>query len=119
MPKVLLAWLGQTDLDCSTGKKSGPGPTASVLDVRTFDAVVLLSNYDERESRTFSEWLKKRSGTPIHLRPEALEDPTDFHEIVAAVDRAIEFTHDEFDAEVDLAIHISPGTPSRMPPRRM
>lgn len=112
VPKVLLAWLGQTDLDCSTGKKPGAGPTASVLDARTFDAVVLLSNYDEGESRAYSEWLEERGGPPIHLRHETLDDPTDFHEIVAAVERAIEFTHAEFGEGADLTIHISPGTPS-------
>ncbi len=112
MPKILLAWLGRTDLDCSTGKRPGAGPTASVLDARTFDAVVLLSNYDEGESREYSEWLEDRGGSPIHLRIETLDDPTDFHEIVAAVERAIEFTHAEFGKEADLAAHISPGTPS-------
>ena len=42
VPTVLLAWLGQANLDCAAGKKKGPCLTPSVLAARSFDALVLL-----------------------------------------------------------------------------
>lgn len=112
MAKVLLAWLGQADLDCSTGKKKGPGPTASVVAARSFDALVLLSNYKSGESRAYVKWLEERGAPPVHLRPEDLGDPTDYSDIHNAVVRAIDFVSKEFGTGANLAIHISPGTPA-------
>ncbi len=112
MSTVLLAWLGRTDLDCSTGKKSGPGPTASVVEARPFDALVLLSNYKLEESRSYVEWLEGRGAPPIHLRPEQLEDPTDYSGIHDAAVGAATFVSEELGADANLAIHLSPGTPA-------
>ncbi len=112
MTSILLAWIGRTDLDCSTGKRSGPGPTASVVAVRRFDALVLLSNYNVSESRDFAKWLEREGAPPVHLLPQELDDPTDYHGIVDAVDRAMEFTEEEFGADANIAMHISPGTPA-------
>ncbi len=64
-----------------------------------------------RTGRSFDRLVE--SGAPsIHLRTEVLSDPTDYGAIHAAVVRAFDFTRDEFGADADLAVHVSPGTPA-------
>ena len=49
MRKVLVAWIGKADLRApAESDQFGIGPIAQALDVRTFDAAFLLSDYDER-----------------------------------------------------------------------
>lgn len=112
-PIILLAWLGRTDLECAKSPKpNSPGPTASVVDARTFDAVVLLSNYPEAEEAHYRDWLTKRGAPRVDIVHEALADPTDYSGIHNAVLRCMEFVVREFGDDVELAIHISPGTPA-------
>lgn len=112
MPTILLAWLGQTDLDCMAGKKKGAGPTASVVAVRSFDALVLLSNYELTKSEKYVEWLLARGAPPIDFRHIPLDDPTDYSAIHNAVIEVFERIEGEFGPSADLVIHISPGTPA-------
>ena len=112
MPAVLLAWIGQTDLDCATGRKAGPGPVGSAVAARAFDALVLLSNYAEAQNRTCLDWLAARRAPPVHLRTERLDDPTDYGAIHAAAARALEFARATFGTDADLSVHLSPGTPA-------
>ncbi len=109
---MLLAWIGQTDLDCASGDRTGRGPIGSVVAARPFDALVLLSNYPATQNAAFVDWLVGAGAPPVHLRPEVLPDPTDYGAIHAAVVRAFHFTRDEFGADADLAVHVSPGTPA-------
>ena len=112
MPAVLLAWIGQTDLDCADGRKAGPGPVGSAVAARAFDALVLLSNYAEAQNRACLDRLAARGAPPVHLRTERLDDPTDYGAIHAAAVRALEFARATFGADADLSIHVSPGTPA-------
>ena len=112
MPAVLLTWIGQTDLDCARRVRPGRGPIGAVVAARRFDALVLLSNYPASENRAFVDWLVESGAPSVHLRTEALSDPTDYGAIHAAVVRAFDFTRDEFGADADLAVHVSPGTPA-------
>ena len=111
MTAVLLAWIGQTDLDCANGKRPGLGPIGSVVAARSFDALVFLSNYGP-PSRTFVDWLAKMDAPPVHLRPEALDNPTDYGAIHAAAVRALDYARETFGADAALSIHVSPGTPA-------
>ena len=112
MPAVLLAWIGQTDLDCASGNRPGPGPIGSVVAYRPFDALVLLSNYAPAKNHGFIDWLANLDAPPVHLRPEPLDDPTDYGAIHAATVRGLDFARETFGADADLAVHISPGTPA-------
>ena len=112
MPGVLLAWIGQTDLDCAAGRRSGPGPIASVVAARRFDALALLSNYPPARNRAFAAWLADGGAPPVHLRQERLDDPTDYAAIHAASVRALDFARERFGADADFTIHVSPGTPA-------
>ena len=95
---MLLAWIGQTDLDCAAGPRQGTGPIASVVAARTFDGLVLLSNYAAERNRLFTDWLAKSGAPPVHLRPETLNEPTDYGAIHGAAVRALEFARDTFGA---------------------
>jgi len=64
---VLVAWIGQTDLDCANGRRPGPGPIGSVVAARSFDALVLLSNYAPPQNRAFVDWLAELDAPPVHL----------------------------------------------------
>lgn len=112
MSAVLLAWLGQTDLDCARGLRPGPGPIASVVAARRFDALVLLSNYPRRENRAFVDWLAAAGAPPVRLRTEVLADPTDYGAIHEAAVRAFDFAGETFGPGARLTVHVSPGTPA-------
>ena len=109
---VLLAWIGQADLDGANGSRPGPGPIGSVVADRRFDALVLLSNYAATQNRTFVAWLAEMDAPPVHLRNEPLDDPTDYGAIHAAALRALEYARKTFGADANLSIHVSPGTPA-------
>ena len=109
---MLLAWIGQTDLDCAAGKRQGTGPIASVVAARAFDALVLLSNYAAERNRRFTHWLTGAGSPPVHLRSEPFDDPTDYGAIHDAAVRALDFTRETYGADADLAVHVSPGTPA-------
>ena len=112
MASVLLAWIGQADLDCAKGSRPGPGPIGSVVATRRHDALVLLSNYTPAQNRAFLDWLVETHAPPVHLRTEALDDPTDYGAIHAAALRALDYARKTFGADADLSIHVSPGTPA-------
>ena len=112
MPAVLLAWIGQTDLDCANGIRLGPGPIGSVVAARCFDALVLVSNYAPARHRALVDRLTEMEAPPVHLRPETLDDPTDYRAIHAAAVRALDYARETFGADADLIIHVSPGTPA-------
>ena len=112
MTAVLVAWIGQTDLDCANGIRPGPGQIGSVVAARAFDALVLLSNYAPTRHRTFMERLAEMDAPPVHLRPETLDDPTDYGAIHAVAARALDYARETFGADAALSIHVSPGTPA-------
>ena len=112
MPAVLLAWIGQTDLDCASGHRSGRGPIASAVVARAFDGLVLLSNYSHARNSAYRGWLEEAGAPQVHLRYEPLRDPTDYGAIHAAAVRAMDFARETFGADPDLTVHVSPGTPA-------
>ena len=112
MSAVLLAWIGQTDLDCASGGRPGRGPIGSVVAARRFDALVLLSNYPAQQNRAFIDWLVGAGAPSVHLRTEVLTDPTDYGAVHAAAVRAFDFARGTVGAGADLTVHVSPGTPA-------
>ncbi len=112
MPSVLLAWIGQTDLDCASGRRSGHGPIASVVTAREFDGLVLLSNYQQARNSAYCVWLEKAGSPLVHLRYEPLHDPTDYGAIHAAAVRALDFVRETYGVDADMTVHVSPGTPA-------
>jgi len=111
--KVLVAWLGNTDLRAPTeGAAVGLGPIAQAVAARTFDEAMLLSNFEDRLVGPYVKWLRDRTTTKIEMVRERLTGPTDFGEIYEAAVRAVERARSEHPREVALTFHLSPGTPA-------
>ena len=59
---ILLAWLGQTDLNAAGGDpKAGLGPIAQAAGFRDFARIVLLSDYPEERTQGYLDWLGART----------------------------------------------------------
>jgi len=111
--KVLVAWLGKTDLRAPTeGEQVGVGPIAQALDARSFDEAILLSDYDERAVAPYLKWLRVRTRARVVILYERLTGPTQFGEIHEAAVRAVEHALAERPRDVALTFHLSPGTPA-------
>lgn len=113
MRKVLVTWIGNTDLRAP--KESdvvGIGPIAQALDARSFDEAFLISDHDEREVTPFFRWVRQRTSTPLQLLYEKLSGPTQFGEIYEAATRASEKAVGRQGDAVSLTFDLSPGTPA-------
>ena len=116
MKKVLLCWIGATDLRASQGDDVGEGPIAQAVEKLGFDEVFLISNYlkpeDQVRVAAYVEWAKKRSSTPYQLYEAELSSPTHFGEIYEAAVRVCTAALGEQRNQVELTFHLSPGTPA-------
>jgi DNA-binding NtrC family response regulator len=113
MARVLLAWLGLTDLKAARGEASaGAGPIAQALDAREFDQVVLLNNLPAAEAEILGGWLKKRTKVEVVLHQHTLAYPTHYGDIYRAVIDTVAWVLEEYGKKTKLAFHLSPGTPA-------
>ena len=113
-PKVLIAWIGKTDLRASWGELGeGLGPIGQAVVKRAFTHVVLLSNYKTKEEKQFIDWLKTKSSAAIFKYHIDLTSPTDFKEIYeAAVSTITEIKKKIGRKDFQVTYHLSPGTPA-------
>lgn len=113
MRKVLVAWLGKTDLRAPTeSDQIGIGPVAQALEARPFDEAFLLSDYDDRVVAPYSKWLRARTRVRLEVIHEKLTGPTQFGEIHEASVRAVRRALGDNPRETALSFHLSPGTPA-------
>ncbi|MEN9580251.1 MAG: hypothetical protein RJA70_3260, partial [Pseudomonadota bacterium] len=113
--RVLVCWVGNTDLRASQGEAAaGLGPIGQALQGLEFDQVVLLSNYPKKDTTSYVRWARAHTTANVTLRQVALEDPTHFASIYKLADEALE----ELRAaarknreDLELTLHLSPGTP--------
>jgi DNA-binding NtrC family response regulator len=111
--KVLVAWVGRTDLRAQAEEDDvGQGPIAQAIVSTPFDKLVLLHDYPVAEVVPYSEWLSTRDAPEMFLRHEPLSGPTNFGEIYQAAARAISDILTVTTGSVDLTYHLSPGTPA-------
>lgn len=112
MGKILIAWIGHTDLRAAGGDAdAGLGPIGQAVAARTFDQIALINNYPKPQARGYIQWLKERTSAPIVLHEEKLSSPTHFGEIYEAAVRVVsEALHKN--GSLDLVFHLSPGTPA-------
>jgi DNA-binding NtrC family response regulator len=126
--RVLTSWIGHTDLRAMAldgdqqvrdrvakivgsqpTARDGIGPVKTILTNERFDHVFLLSNYSPDITKEFVRWL---GGSPA-IRQMKVENPTDHGEIFVKVDEAMKELLDGLRGKaIDLAILLSPGTPS-------
>jgi len=113
MVNLLVAWVGRTDLQASIGTaEAGLGPIGQAVKKRAFDEVVLLSNYDKKESLAYQKWLGDLASKPVTLHMEKLDTPTDFGGIYNAAVGVLEKTLAKYGEKSELTFHLSPGTPA-------
>ncbi|MCA9632842.1 MAG: hypothetical protein KC766_34550, partial [Myxococcales bacterium] len=91
MRRVLLAWVGRTDLRAPTESDAvGIGPIAQAVDGREFDEVLLISDYEAKLVQPYLKWLRTRTKARIDAVYEPLSGPTDFGEIHEAAVRSVQ-----------------------------
>lgn len=111
--KTLLAWIGLTDIRASENvAEAGLGPIGQAVESRQFDQIMLLSNFDKKQTATFQKWLSSKTKTPLETRLIKLSSPTEFGEIYQAVVETITELKAKKPANLSLTFHLSPGTPA-------
>jgi transcriptional regulator with PAS, ATPase and Fis domain len=113
MRRVLLAWLGNTDLGASQGDpKAGQGPIAQAVLAREFDELVLLADHKPSIAEPYVTWLRAKTKAGVRLRPVTLSSPTHYGEIYRAATEVTAWALVEFGKNAKLTFHLSPGTPA-------
>jgi DNA-binding NtrC family response regulator len=113
MKRILLAWIGRTDLKSGQNKgQEGLGPIANALDARTFEHAFFINNYPANEVTPYITWLKSRTQVPISLHNAVLTSPTNFGEIYHSAVEVIEQILAKHGKDVHFTFHLSPGTPA-------
>jgi DNA-binding NtrC family response regulator len=113
MPKVLVAWIGHTDLRAAEGDASGTaGPISQAVRARGFDEVVLLSDHAPETTAKFGEWLKRQGAENVTVAPVFLTSPMDFGEIYERAVEVVERVRKAHGTSLELIFHLSPGTPA-------
>ena len=115
MPRILVAWIGNTDLHASDGNRKvevGVGPIAQAVEAQNYDEVVLISDHGAEQTTRFAQWLRTRGTVPVLTRAEPLSSPTAFGEIYEAAVRSVLDVLARQGTNCDLTFHLSPGTPA-------
>ncbi len=113
MARVLLAWIGKTDIRAASGDAlAGDGPIAQAVSSREYDRVVLLNNYRSDEVDPFQCWLAQKTRATVVIRHEPLSSPTNHADIYRAVISSVTWTLAEYGKRAKLTFHLSPGTPA-------
>lgn len=113
MKRILLAWLGNTDINASAGdEKAGLGPIGQAITSRKFDQLVLLSNHPKAATAEYEKWVYALKKVPVKVYYEALSRPNHYEEIYRAAVRVVENTVEQSSEKAELTFHLSPGTPA-------
>jgi transcriptional regulator with PAS, ATPase and Fis domain len=113
MKKVLVSWVGMTDLRAPTETAEiGIGPIAQAMESIQFDEAILISDHPKTEAQQYLGWLEHRTTTKIITIFEKLSSPTHFGEIYKAATKACLTALGESPGSISLTYHLSPGTPA-------
>ena len=112
MKRILICWIGNTDLQASEGEDVGVGPIAQALDTREFNEVFFISDYEETRVAPYIDWIQERTPTPHQLFYRQLSSPTHFGEIYEIAASVCQEALDQYGDQTELTFHLSPGTPA-------
>lgn len=108
--KILIAWIGRTDLKAGRGDAAvGPGPICQAAQVYSYSSIHLLSDFDPGEAKSFMKWLEGKVSAKIQLHLVKLSSPTNFGEIYQGV---VAVLNQLKAANTEVTYHLSPGTPA-------
>ncbi len=125
--RILVSWIGHNDLISAAAEadkkqqkrvlaalkierrlplRKQDGPIKSLLKQQSFDEVHLLGDYQNFLTRMFSDWL----GFDVAIHPVSLPDPSDYGQILTAVEGVLgKLDHG---ADTEFSFFLTPGTPS-------
>ncbi|MBK9214630.1 MAG: sigma-54-dependent Fis family transcriptional regulator [Chloracidobacterium sp.] len=113
MKRILLAWLGNTDLKASSGnEKAELGPIGLAITSRAFDQIDLLSNHSKAATVAYVKWIHTLRKISVRIHYENLSRPNNYEEIYRAALRVVDDTIRESSEKIELTFHLSPGTPA-------
>ena len=113
MKKILICWIGLTDLKAATGiKEVGLGPICQAATDENYDEIVLIGDRPPEDNQAYIKWLKTRCKSKIMLHSVDLPSPTHFGAIYEAATCVIGDTKKRHPDELKLRYHLSPGTPA-------
>jgi DNA-binding NtrC family response regulator len=114
MKKVLISWVGRTDLQASDGKpEAGDGPIGQAVQKINFTEVNLLCDYPKRDCEKYIKWVTKRISAKVVPHQIPLSGPTNFGEIYEAAVKVITGVLQRCGPhKTELTFHLSPGTPA-------
>ncbi|MCC6664990.1 MAG: sigma-54-dependent Fis family transcriptional regulator [Polyangiaceae bacterium] len=112
MGRVLVTWVGMKDLSAAQGKSDDHGPIAEAVSKRSFDQVVLVSDYPKSKAEPFEAWLKTKTDVPVTLKLEKLRTPTNYEDIYRAATKTLDWLVPTLPKGTRLTFHLSPGTPA-------
>jgi transcriptional regulator with PAS, ATPase and Fis domain len=113
MNKILLSWIGKTDVRVARGEEGANlGPIGAAVAKRPFDGIHLVSNLSRVENNDFLKWLRSQTAVPITLHTVSLSSPTVFGEIYQQAIKTIEKIGVQYKETIDFTFHLSPGTPA-------
>jgi transcriptional regulator with GAF, ATPase, and Fis domain len=110
--KILMAWLGATDINAATNGAKLSGPIGQAVANEKYDKLVLLVNQPKDKLRTYLSWLKAEKAPICESIEVNLSSPTNFREIYQAASAALEKILKGADPKPELTLHLSPGTPA-------
>lgn len=112
MKKILLCWLGATDLRAMIEPEQvGFGPIGEAVRNEHYDLVVILNNYPPEVAAGYPAWLQGLGAPAVELVQQALRSPTNYADIYEAVVAKLEKLEQRY-PEASLTFHLSPGTPA-------
>lgn len=113
MASILVTWIGNTDLRAPHEEgEVGLGPIAQACSARTFERIVLLTDYAEQRISEYRTWLGRRVACPVEAHFATLSSPTNFSEIYEFTRTVVARTRDAGPAMAEFVFHLSPGTPA-------
>jgi DNA-binding NtrC family response regulator len=110
--KVLVSWLGLTDMRSAADPTDSTGPILRALHHYDFDRLLLLSDHSQDATRYYTAWLTKMTDIKVDTHHCNLSSPTAHGEIFGEATRALDTMSRELGPTDQLYIHLSPGTPA-------
>jgi len=107
--RILISWIGGNDLNSEPTALDSAGPIRSTLRTNSFDRVELLYNYPQEVVVPYIQQLENEFDLPLVAHHQKLTSPVDFSEIYASANHHLSLLDD---AESELCILLSPGTPA-------
>ena len=114
MKKILICWIGLTDLKAAGNVDAniGAGPICQAVRELEFDEIHLISDRPKSENKAYINWLKSKITSKIILHTKPLSSPTNFGEIYKSAVNVLDTIKEQHENEVSLTFHLSPGTPA-------